>query len=170
MTAVSALEPVYGYGALLNAIQLVEFTRFVADEVRSGRYPFVEFDEQARWHRRIYRDQRVDVWLISWLPDQGTQLHDHGGSSGSFTVISGVLAESVYVRSGRAAGTLREREHRAGEHAGAEGKLRVGHEHGWRWLWSERTEKRSPAVNRSVKGCVGNFISRPPWRVVPSYV
>jgi hypothetical protein len=118
MTALPTAEPAYGSSASLNAIQLVEFTRFVADEVRTGRYPFVEFDEQARWHRRIYRDQRVDVWLISWLPDQGTQLHDHGGSTGSFTVISGTLAEAVYVRSGRAAGTLREREHRAGRSVG----------------------------------------------------
>lgn len=102
----------------LDPIQLVEYTRFVADEVRAGRYPFVTFDEQARWHRRIYRDRRVDVWLISWLPDQGTQLHDHGGSSGAFTVVSGCLAEARYVRTGRGAGRLREHEHRAGRSVG----------------------------------------------------
>ena len=122
MTAVSTAEPFAGYGAPLNAIQLVEFTRFVASEVRSGRYPFVRFDEQARWHQRIYRDRRVDVWLISWLPDQGTQLHDHGGSSGSFSVISGTLSEAVYVRTGRDAGRLREREHEAGRSVGFDGR------------------------------------------------
>lgn len=37
----------------------------------------------------------MDVWLISWLPSQGTQLHDHGGSSGAFTVLSGTLTEAV---------------------------------------------------------------------------
>jgi predicted metal-dependent enzyme (double-stranded beta helix superfamily) len=80
----------------LNPIELVEYTRFVADEVRRGSYPYVEYRESERWHQRLYRDQRVDVWLISWLPTQGTQLHDHGGSSGGFTVVSGELSEAVY--------------------------------------------------------------------------
>ena len=102
----------------LDVIELVEFTRFVADEVRAGRYPFIEFDERTRWHQRIFRDQRVDVWLISWLPEQGTQLHDHGGSAGSFTVISGELSEAVYVRTGRDAGQLHERTHKAGRSIG----------------------------------------------------
>jgi predicted metal-dependent enzyme (double-stranded beta helix superfamily) len=118
MTAISHAEAVRGASAVLDPVQLVEFTRFLADEVRSGHYPFIEFDPHARWHQRIYRDPRVDVWLISWPSDQGTQLHDHGGSAGSFTVISGELAESVYVRSGRDAGLLREREHKAGRSVG----------------------------------------------------
>ena len=116
MTAVSRIEA--APSAVLDPVQLVEFTRFLADEVRSGHYPFIEFDPHTRWHQRIYRDPRVDVWLISWLPEQGTQLHDHGGSAGSFTVISGELAEAVYIRSGRDAGLLREREHKAGRSVG----------------------------------------------------
>jgi Cysteine dioxygenase type I len=81
----------------LSVIELIEFTRDVADEVTSGKYPFIDFDAETRWHQRIYRDASVDVWLITWLPSQGTQLHDHGGSAGSFTVVSGELAEAVYV-------------------------------------------------------------------------
>jgi hypothetical protein len=79
----------------LSRAQLVEFSRFYADEVSAGQYPYIEFDEDERWHQRIYRDQRVDIWLISWLPTQCTELHDHGGSSGSFTVLSGELCEAV---------------------------------------------------------------------------
>jgi hypothetical protein len=79
----------------VDPAQLAEFTRFFADEVRAGQYPFVDFDLDERWHQRIYRDPRIDIWLISWLPTQGTQLHDHGGSSGAFTVLSGTLTESV---------------------------------------------------------------------------
>jgi quercetin dioxygenase-like cupin family protein len=78
-----------------SPLQLIEFTRFYADEVASGQYPYIDYDPDERWHQRIYRDRRVDVWLISWLPTQGTQLHDHGGSSGSFTVLSGALTEAV---------------------------------------------------------------------------
>lgn len=79
----------------LSLARLEGFTRFFADEVRAGQYPFVDFDAEERWHQRIYRDPRIDIWLITWLPTQGTQLHDHGGSSGSFTVLSGTLTESV---------------------------------------------------------------------------
>jgi hypothetical protein len=79
--------------------QLLEFTRFFADEVRCGLYPWatasVGLDVDERWHQRIYRDPRIDIWLISWLPTQGTLLHDHGGSCGAFTVLSGTLTESV---------------------------------------------------------------------------
>jgi hypothetical protein len=78
-----------------SPLQLIEFTRFYADEVGSGAYPDIDYDPDERWHQRIYRDRRVDVWLISWLPAQGTQLHDHGGSSGSFTVLSGALTEAT---------------------------------------------------------------------------
>lgn len=102
----------------LNPVQLVEYTRFIAAEVQTGQYPFVDYNAESRWHRRIYRDQRVDVWLISWLPSQGTQLHDHGGSSGSFTVITGELSEAVYQHTGRGAGGLRERSHPAGRSVG----------------------------------------------------
>ena len=89
-------EPLY-----FDVGALIEFSRFFADEVLAGRYPYIDYDAEKRWHQRIYRDQRMDVWLISWLPTQGTQLHDHGGSSGSFTVLSGELTETLVSRSGR---------------------------------------------------------------------
>jgi hypothetical protein len=103
----------------LNPIELIDFTRFFAGEVAAGKFPYVDFDPDTRWHQRIYRDQRLDVWLISWLPSQGTQLHDHGGSSGAFTVLSGTLSEAVYTdRRGGPDGRLREHQHSAGFSAG----------------------------------------------------
>jgi len=97
----------------LTPIELMDHSRFVADEVRAGRYPYVEFGVQSRWHQRIYRDPRIDVWLLSWLPTQGTQLHDHGPSGGSFTVVRGVLTEAV-----PQAGQLGDREWASGETVG----------------------------------------------------
>jgi quercetin dioxygenase-like cupin family protein len=99
-------------GMYFSLEQLSGFSRFFADEVCSGKFPYVDFDPDQRWHQRIYRDRRVDVWLISWLPTQGTQLHDHGGSSGSFTVLSGVLTEAVVT--GRAAPGRHLRDHERG--------------------------------------------------------
>jgi hypothetical protein len=106
---------------LLNPVQLVDLVRFVAAEVDSGAYPFIRYDLDRRWHRRIYRDPRVDVWLISWMPSQGTQLHDHGGSAGAFTVVRGQLTESVIARPVRAA-VLRDRTLTAGRSVGFEAR------------------------------------------------
>jgi Cysteine dioxygenase type I len=96
-----------------SPLRLIEFTRFYADEVAGGHYPYIDYDPDERWHQRIYRDRRVDVWLISWLPTQGTQLHDHGGSAGSFTVLSGELSEAV-----ASPGGLRDNVRTAGESVG----------------------------------------------------
>lgn len=41
-----------------------------------------------------------EVWLLSWLPGQQTDRHDHAGSAGAFAVVSGTLTESV-LRPGR---------------------------------------------------------------------
>jgi predicted metal-dependent enzyme (double-stranded beta helix superfamily) len=57
----------------------------------------MRFDPERRWHDRIYRDGLIDVWLITWMPTQGTVLHDHGGSNGAFGVLSGELSEAIYL-------------------------------------------------------------------------
>jgi hypothetical protein len=112
--------------------QLIEFSRFYALEVAGGRYPYVHFDEDERWHQRIYRDQRIDIWVISWLPTQCTDLHDHGGSSGAFSVLSGRLREAV-VTGGRA----REHERTSGQAVGF----------GPRYVHDVRNMSDAPAVS-----------------------
>jgi mannose-6-phosphate isomerase-like protein (cupin superfamily) len=116
----------------LTAGQLVDLTRWYAGEVSSGAYPFIDYDANQRWHQRIYRDRRMDVWLISWLPTQGTELHDHGGSSGAFTVLSGRLREDV-VRNGR----THEHDHTAGSAVGF----------GARYVHDVRNTSEAPAVS-----------------------
>ena len=90
---------------------LLEWTAVVADEVRAGRHD-VHADPYERWHARLFQDDRVDIWLISWTTDQGTQMHDHGGSSGAFTVVSGELSEVVW---DVITGTVEERAVKAGD-------------------------------------------------------
>jgi hypothetical protein len=85
-----ASEPAQSY---LDPLELLAYTRTVAAAVVAGHHPYVLYDRDKRWHRRLHRDARVDLWLISWLPSQTTNLHDHGGSAGAFTVVSGRLSE-----------------------------------------------------------------------------
>jgi hypothetical protein len=116
----------------LTPLQLIDFTRFYALEVESGRYPYIDFDPDQRWHQRIYRDRRVDVWLISWLPTQGTELHDHGGSAGAFTVLSGTLGEAVVT-----SGQLHDHDRPAGDSVGF----------GPRYVHDVRNVSSEPAVS-----------------------
>ncbi len=53
----------------------------------------VRYTEGERWYQRLARDDDHEVWLLSWLPGQGTGFHDHGGSSGAFAVALGSLQE-----------------------------------------------------------------------------
>ena len=88
-------------GRHLSPAELSEVVERYADDVRVGRH-VAEFRTDERWHVRIHQDDDVDVWLISWTTEQGTELHDHGGSSGAFTVVDGTLTEHVW--SGRRPG------------------------------------------------------------------
>lgn len=101
----------------LRVPDLLYATDQAADDVLSGRcdhlLPPGGIPEAARWFTRIHGDEELDVWLISWVPGQPTELHDHGGSLGALTVVSGSLNE--YRWDGRA---LRRRRLDAGDQAG----------------------------------------------------
>src|SRR3954449_2613874 len=85
-------------GRRLSPTELRAVVERYAEDVRAGSY-VAQFDTEERWHVRIHQDDDVDVWLISWTTEQGTELQDHGGSSGAFTVMDASLNE--HVRSGR---------------------------------------------------------------------
>jgi predicted metal-dependent enzyme (double-stranded beta helix superfamily) len=53
----------------------------------------VRLNAGDRWYERIHLDASHEVWVISWLPGQGTGFHDHGGSAGAFAVVWGTLLE-----------------------------------------------------------------------------
>jgi predicted metal-dependent enzyme (double-stranded beta helix superfamily) len=53
------------------------------------------FNPQERWYHRLAAEPDFEVWLLTWLPGQSTDLHDHGGSAGGFHVYSGTLTEDT---------------------------------------------------------------------------
>ncbi|MEU9760568.1 cysteine dioxygenase family protein [Streptomyces sp. NPDC047987] len=68
--------------------------------------PLVQYDATTRWYHRLRAVAPVpgssragktsvgyEVWLLSWLPGQGSGRHDHGPSSGLLTVLDGRLTE-----------------------------------------------------------------------------
>ncbi|MFC7218423.1 cysteine dioxygenase [Streptomyces polyrhachis] len=56
----------------------------------------VRFDAEQRWFTRLEQSEAYEIWLLSWLPGQGTEVHDHGGSRGAFAVAAGQLSERTY--------------------------------------------------------------------------
>lgn len=54
-----------------------------------------QFDPVERWYARLAATRDHEVWLLTWLPGQETELHDHGGAAGAFLVISGALTEET---------------------------------------------------------------------------
>ncbi|MEU3657228.1 cysteine dioxygenase family protein [Streptomyces sp. NPDC032161] len=68
--------------------------------------PLVQYDATTRWYHRLRAvapapgssrpgkpSVGYEVWLLSWLPGQGSGRHDHGPSSGLLTVLDGRLTE-----------------------------------------------------------------------------
>jgi hypothetical protein len=53
----------------------------------------VRFGTDERWWTRLRGDDVVDIWLLTWVLDTGTDLHDHGASAGAFVVVGGELEE-----------------------------------------------------------------------------
>jgi hypothetical protein len=73
--------------------ELHELTHTVSTELAPRLREIVRFDTGRRWWARLALTMGVEVWLLSWMPGQGTEPHDHGGASGAFTVTLGELAE-----------------------------------------------------------------------------
>jgi mannose-6-phosphate isomerase-like protein (cupin superfamily) len=55
--------------------------------------PAVRFGSAERYWTRLAAPDGIDVWLLTWLPSQGTDLHDHGSSAAAFAVVEGTLTE-----------------------------------------------------------------------------
>ncbi|MEU9102159.1 cysteine dioxygenase family protein [Streptomyces sp. NPDC048361] len=69
---------------------------------RSQWAHLVQYDAASRWYHRLRTGPGYEVWILSWVPGQGSGAHDHGASSGVLTVLSGALTE----RTERGARTL----------------------------------------------------------------
>ena len=100
----------------LRLADLLHTTDSFADAVLSGRFdqllPLGGLPADHRWFRRLHTDDDLDVWLISWAAGHTTELHDHGGSLGALTVLSGALREHRWDGHG-----LRSRRLDAGDQA-----------------------------------------------------
>jgi predicted metal-dependent enzyme (double-stranded beta helix superfamily) len=81
------------------------------------RWPFApRFNPVDRWYHRLAVAEDHEVWLLTWLPGQGTEWHDHGGSAGAFLIFGGTLTEDAVA--GEPGAPLRVAARELGEGAG----------------------------------------------------
>ena len=90
--------------------ELRELVAQIAADPQQWR-SLVRHDTGERHFEQLWRDDHVDVWVISWGSGDDTGFHDHDVSSGAVAVVEGELIEERLVLVGA---PLRLR-HRAGE-------------------------------------------------------
>jgi quercetin dioxygenase-like cupin family protein len=73
--------------------QLLDLSSTVVAELAVPLGEITRFVPEQRWWERLGLTDGVEVWLLSWLPGQGTRPHDHSGACGAFTVLIGELTE-----------------------------------------------------------------------------
>ena len=93
--------------------------------------PLVVIDRERRRYELLYEDERIDIWVLSWMPGQRTGFHDHDRSDVALVCAQGELdegslaidaeAETVRMTPGVSrtgpAGYIHAVAHRAGEPA-----------------------------------------------------
>lgn len=79
----------------------------------------LRYDPRQRWAALLERTEDQETWLLSWLPGQHTDPHDHGIAVGAFTIVAGTLTERV----------LRDDEIRHTLHAGQSRVFGPGYVH-----------------------------------------
>ena len=113
----SRVAPAVSAPTRLRIPDLLQMTDHGANDFLNGHFddllPSGGLPVDERWFTRIYGDDELDLWLSSWVPDESTELHAHGGSLGAVTVISGELLETRWD-----GWLLRDRRLAAGDQAG----------------------------------------------------
>ena len=71
---------------------LVEIATRLAEQTELWE-PLVAYDPISRYYARLAGEPDFEAWLLTWVPGQGTEWHDHGGSAGAFVVVRGELTE-----------------------------------------------------------------------------
>jgi len=59
--------------------------------------PLVHDDAGHRRYELVYEDDRMDAWILSWMPGQGTGFHDHYISGVGLCVARGCVREDLMV-------------------------------------------------------------------------
>jgi hypothetical protein len=97
--ALASLGGLVPHDGLLSADELEEIARGIAEQPDLWE-PLVRVDAEQRRYELVYEDERMDAWILSWMPGQGTGFHDHYISGVGLCVASGGVREDQMVYGG----------------------------------------------------------------------
>lgn len=76
----------------LDQHKLRHLVQSIADQPELWQ-PLVVVDDSRRRYRLLYEDDRIDVWVLSWMPGQATGFHDHDHSEVALMCVQGSILE-----------------------------------------------------------------------------
>jgi hypothetical protein len=94
--ALRSLDGFVDHDGLLTADELEDVASALAERPDIWE-PLVHADPEHRCYELVYEDDRMDAWILSWMPGQGTGFHDHYISSVGLCVASGAVREDLMV-------------------------------------------------------------------------
>jgi mannose-6-phosphate isomerase-like protein (cupin superfamily) len=98
LPALSSLADLVPHDGLLSAEELEEIATAIAERPEMWQ-PLVRADTFHRRYELLYEDGRMDAWVLSWMPGQGTGFHDHAASDVGICCAQGSVREAL-LRSG----------------------------------------------------------------------
>jgi predicted metal-dependent enzyme (double-stranded beta helix superfamily) len=123
--ALESLDGLVPHAGVLSPKELEDVACAIA--ARPGLWrPLVRVDSERRRYELLFEDERMDAWVLSWMPGQGTGFHDHDVSGVGLAVADGGVREDCM----RYGGEHVERQLRRGDsrHGGPGYIHRVRHE------------------------------------------
>jgi Cysteine dioxygenase type I len=82
-----------GYGAgTLETDELSRLVGCLASRTELWK-ALVVCDPTRRRYRLMLDDERLDIWVLSWMPGQSTGYHDHGNSNVALAALEGCVLE-----------------------------------------------------------------------------
>lgn len=90
--ALASLDQLVPHDGILSPEELEQVARAIAARPEIWR-PLARTDSARRRYQLVYEDDRMDAWVLSWMPGQGTGFHDHWISSVGLCVADGVIRE-----------------------------------------------------------------------------
>jgi predicted metal-dependent enzyme (double-stranded beta helix superfamily) len=103
------VTPRLAYDQDLDLPSLRRLVSRIAADASSWR-SLVNLDTEHRHYAQLFRDDHLDVWVISWMNGHDTGFHDHDLSGGAVAIVEGELVEERLT----VAGPPRRRRYRAG--------------------------------------------------------
>lgn len=90
--ALASLDDLVPHAGILDPHELEEIALRIAARPELWE-PLTHRDPERRRYELLFEDERMDAWVLSWMPGQATGFHDHYISSVGICVASGEVRE-----------------------------------------------------------------------------